>query len=308
MKNILLLLTLIFVSVSLQAQEEYIFNQYFMNQATINPGASGFNGDHNVLFNYRNTWSGFDNAPKTFMGHYNGEVANKVGLGATLVSDQYANLSTIRGGVSFAYMIKADNYKIGAGISTQYQQYRISNVNLNDELVNANDTELLQRLNDAQFFEASIGMHGELKNGLFFDLAFPGIVRSRINEASANEESPGKFNYFFGAGYPFKIMNYDMVLEPSIYIKKFRNVPLHIDFNALMKFLDGKLLSGVTYSNGADNRLGFLIGTQINTLRFNYSYNISFHDSQEFNNGGHEIGLGLILDGKKQQTVEVEEN
>jgi hypothetical protein len=106
-------------------------------------------------------------------------------------------------------------------------------------------------------------------------------------------ESSASFNYFFGLGYPFQIRDYDMVVEPSFYVKKFRNVPLHVDFNALMKFMDGKLLSGVTYSNGADNRLGFLIGTQINTLAFNYSYNISFHDFQQFNNGGHEIGLAL---------------
>ncbi len=289
---------------SLTAQEEYIFNQYFLNPATINPGAVGFDGNHNILFNYRNTWSGFPDAPKTFAAHYNGEVANNVGLGAYLLSDNFASLSSIRGSVSFAYVIRGESYKVGVGLSAQYQQYGVNNNVLVNTLNDSTDPDLLRRLEDGQFFEAALGAHGELNNGLFFDIALPGIVRSRISEANMMDESPAQLNYFVGAGYPFPIGGYDMVVEPSVYIKKFRNVPLHIDVNALMKFLDDKLLSGITYSTGADNRLGFLIGMKLNSLRFNYSYNISFHESQQYNNGGHEIGLGIVLDSKKAMSNE----
>ena len=303
MKKIYILFSIVFMSYSLSAQEEYIFTQYFLNTATVNPGASGFDGNHNVVSNYRNTWAGFPNTPKSFQAHYNGEVAPKVGIGATLLSDQYANLGSTRGGLSFAYMITGASYKIGAGFSTQFQQYRVNNIDLSDPLIDGTDEVLLSRLNDAQFFEASLGLHGLLDNGLFFDLAFPGIVRSRINDAVSGDESPGAFNYLFGLGYDFAIANYDMVIVPSVYVKKFRNVPLHVDFNALMKFLDGKLQSGITYSAGADNRLGFLIGTQVNSIIFNYSYNISFHESQQYNNGGHEIGLALKLGGVAKQVA-----
>lgn len=307
MKNLFIFIFILISVASINAQEEYIFNQYFLNPATINPGATGFQGNHNVVFNYRNTWAGFENSPNTYGAHYNGEIIDKVGLGATLVSDNFAALSTIRGALSFAYMIKGESFKIGAGLSTQFQQYRVSSEVLSDNLVDNTDMMLLRRLNDAQYFEASLGFHGEIDNGLFFDLAFPGLVRSRINESAIDiNQSPATFNYMFGLGYPFQIMDYDMVLEPSIYVKNFRNVPLHVDINALMKFLDGKLVSGVLFSSGADNRLGFLIGTQINTLVFNYSYNISFHDSQQYNNGGHEIGIGLKID--KPSMKKVEEN
>ncbi len=308
MKYILSIIFAIAITFSVKGQEEYIFNQYFLNPATINPGATGFNGNHNILFNYRNTWAGFPGAPKTFAAHYNGMVANNVGLGANLVSDNFASLSSIRGSVSFAYMINGENYKIGAGISAQYQQYGLNSSVLSNNLVEAGDTELLRRLEDSQFFEAALGAHGEFSNGLFFDFALPGIVRTRISDTNSSDESPATFNYVFGVGYPFQISDYDMVVEPSVYIKKFRNVPLHVDLNALLKFLDGKLLSGVTYSSGADNRLGFLIGTQLNTLRFNYSYNLSFHDSQQFNNGGHEIGLGLVIDPTKSMEKPTENN
>jgi len=135
----------------------------------------------------------------------------------------------------------------------------------------------------------------------------PGVVRTRISDENGMDESPATFNYLFGVGYPVQIGDYDMVVEPSVYIKKFRNIPLHVDLNTLLKFLDGKLLSGITYSTGADNRLGFLIGTQLNSLRFNYSYNLSFHDSQQFNNGGHEIGIGIVIDPKKNMNKVMED-
>ena len=300
MKYLFSVVLSMFLMTSLSAQEEYIFNQYFLNPATVNPGAVGFDGNHNILFNYRNTWSGFPDAPKTYAASYNGQVADNVGLGAYLLSDNYASLATIRGSVSFAYTIKGESYDIGVGLSAQYQQYGLNNNVLSSAMTDPNDQELLRRLSDGQFFEAALGAHGKLSNGLFFDVALPGLVRARISEDDMIDESPAQFNYLLGVGYPFQVGSYDMIIEPSIYIKKFRNVPMHVDINALMRFLDSKLISGVTYSTGADNRLGFLIGTQLNNLRFNYSYNITFHDSQQFNNGGHEIGIGLVIDPRKE--------
>ena len=75
-----------------------------------------------LLFNYRNTWAGFPGSPKSYAAHYNGEIANNVGVGAYLVNDSYANLMSLRGSLSFAYMIKGESYKIGAGLSTQFQR------------------------------------------------------------------------------------------------------------------------------------------------------------------------------------------
>ena len=56
MKNIYIVIFFFVAIANISAQEEYIFNQYFLNPATINPGAAGFQGNHNVLFNYRNTY------------------------------------------------------------------------------------------------------------------------------------------------------------------------------------------------------------------------------------------------------------
>ena len=87
-------------------------------------------------------------------------------------------------------------------------------------------------------------------------------------------------------------------MTPGIIMKKLANVPTHIDLNLNFGFLDDRLLGGVSYTLGADKRLGFLLGTKIEKLNFYYSYNTSSHLIQDYNNGSHELTLGVNFGGK----------
>ena len=57
------------------------------------------------------------------------------------------------------------------------------------------------------------------------------------------------------------------------------------------------MTAGITYSNGAEERVGFLVGTQVGNFGFHYSYNLSLHEFQQYNNGSHEISVRLRLQG-----------
>jgi len=72
-------------------------------------------------------------------------------------------------------------------------------------------------------------------------------------------------------------------------------VPSHIDFNLRLGLLDEKLQMGGTYSTGAENRLGFLIGAYLDNFGVFYAFNSSFNQFQSFNNGSHEISLKLKI-------------
>lgn len=298
MKYLFTLLAAFVMFCFVQAQERYILNQYNVNPALINPGANGFDGTHNVWATYRASWATFTGGPKTYGVHYNGPIADRLGLGAMILSDNYASLNATRGIVSFSYIVDAESYKIGAGLSAEILQYRLRNINLGNPLLDNTDATLLGRLDDSQFFDASLGVHGVLKSGLSFDLVFPGLVSAAISSSNVVERE-AMFNYLFGLAYEFDVKDYDFKIRPGICVQKYRNVPIYFDVNVLMEFLEGKLRSGVMYRVGADNSLGFLIGTKISNLNFNYSYNVSFNPIQTYNNGGHEISLGLTLGEKK---------
>ena len=89
----------------------------------------------------------------------------------------------------------------------------------------------------------------------------------------------------------------DVIFEPSVFVKQLNNVPFHVDINLLARFADDKFRGGATYTVGADEKVGFIVGTRFNTLSFNYGYNVSRNEFQTFNNGSHELSVRFDIGG-----------
>jgi len=272
-----------------------IYTHHIINPVLINPGAAGFSDSHSLFFNYRNKWSSFEGSPKSFSFSYDGPVGNNVGLGALLHNDNYGALETTRGQLSFSYLINANSNKIGIGLTTEYVQYRLDRKEIANPFNDNTDPLLLERLDGAQFFDATFGVYAKLSNNINLGIALPGLIRSRIDETQAGESTDKPFSYIFNIGYELDVKDYDLFVIPSLYVKKLRNVPLNYEFSVMAQFLEQKLTGGLSYEAGADNRLGFLVGTKINNFKFYYSYAVSFRDFQDYNNGSHEISLGFDL-------------
>lgn len=293
MKKILFAV-IIMLGFSLQgeAQERYIFSQHFVNPILINPGASGFDDAHSLLFNYRNKWASFPGAPKTYAFSYDGLVADKVGLGGFVMQDQFGALQSLKAQLSYAYHLMGDNYKVGIGFTTEYIQYRATGALDGPMDFDANDPLIKERQSGDKFFDLAIGAHGKIADQFLFDVVFPGLVRTKLNNDVATQQEDRTFNFIFGVGYEYEVENYDFMVIPSLYVKKLRNVPLHVEGNLLLSFYEGQLSGGLSYAYGAENRFGAMLGTGINNFRFYYSYNVSFQAFQSYSNGAHEITIG----------------
>ena len=304
MKNqVLVTLALVIMSFMASAQERYFDERYvstqsFMFPVLVNPGAIGASGDHELLFNYRNNWSSFEGSPTTIQFNYNGNLGNRVGFGAGLFRDSFGELETTKGLIGFSYTIDSPTNKLGFGLNTEYVQHRLGGGALDG--VDATDEVILRRLDGAQFFDISVGVHGVYDEKVTYGVSFPSLLNSRISEevpgGDAAEREIGLILY---GGYDYHSIANGIHIIPSIMIKKLNQVPTHVDINMTLNFLDEKLVSGVTYTLGADKRLGFLIGTKIDDVGFNYSYNISNTEFQTYNNGAHEITLSLNLSSEK---------
>lgn len=297
-KSILVLFVLMSVSSWVTAQtsryfdERYIYTQAHLNPQLINPGSFGHQMNHNVLLNYRNKWSGIDGAPRTFTLAYNGSVGNRLGLGINLVSDSFGELETTKGAVGLSYMIASDNNKVGFGISAEYIKHGLSGVGNSapgDPIIN-------RALSGTEYFDASFGLYGLYMDRLSYGLVLPSAVSSRISDID-NDAPDRTIGFIMQVGYKLDVQT-DITMTPSIMMKRLNNVPTHIDMNLVFGFLEDKLLGGVNYTLGADKRLGFLIGTKIEKLNFLYSYNTSSHQIQDYNNGSHELTLGVSFGGK----------
>ena len=294
---LLFIFALCISAAGLQAQQRYFDERYIYTQAQVlpqlvNPGSYGANMNHQVLVNYRNKWSGIEGAPKTITLAYNGAVGNKLGLGVLVLSDRFGELETTKGSFGVSYTIKSENNQVGFGLSAEYIKHGLAgfgNANPNDPLIN-------KALSGAEYFDASFGLYGIYLNKLTYGLSFPSMVSSRISETdkTAPERELG---FLMQVGYKLAIQN-DITLTPGLMMKRLANVPTHIDANLNFGFLDDRLLGGISYTLGADKRLGFLIGTKIEKLYFMYSYNTSSNPIQDYNNGSHELSLAVNFGGQ----------
>lgn len=271
--------------------ERYIYTQAQVNPQLINPGAIGSAMKHQVLLNYRNKWSGIDSAPRTVTLSYNGPVGNRLALGVNVLSDKFGELETTKGAVGLSYIIKSETNQVGFGISAEYIKHGLAGIGNADP-----DPIINQALAGAEYFDASFGLYGIYMDRLTYGLALPSMVSSRISDIDDNAPDR-ELGFILQFGYKLDIQS-DISMTPSIIMKKLANVPTHIDLNLNFGFLQDKLIGGVTYTLGADKRLGFLLGTKIEKLNFYYSYNTSSHLIQDYNNGSHELTLGVNFGGK----------
>lgn len=279
--------------------ERYIYTQAHIYPALINPAAVGDSDDHTVMFNYRNKWASFEGSPKTITLSYDGPVADRLGFGGMIISDTYGELETTKGQAAFSYSIPSTNNDLSVGLSTEFIQHRVSGSAVANPLTESTDPTLLQRLDGSNFFDVSFGVHGMYNNQISYGLVLPGLVGSSLDE---NDETENEFGYILNFGYKLTSEKNDIVAHPSIFIKQLMGVPTYIDLNIALGFLEEKFTGGLTYTLGADERLGFLVGTKINALNFIYSYNISRHGFQEYNNGSHELTLAFKISGYSSGT------
>ena len=297
----ILILVFCFVSSSI-AQERYFDERYisslsFLNPVLVNPGATGKDGEHRLLLNYKNTWASFEGSPQSVILSYDGPVADRLGFGGQLISDSNGSLRMTKAQGSVSYTIDAPINVIGFGIGAEYVNHSLSADALNNPIINRDDPVINDRLAGASFFDVSFGIYGVYDGRLSYGLSFPSLVSTRIEDT--NSETDREIGYIFNLGYRFDKSNADVIFEPSIMVKKLNQVPFHADINLLGRFLDGKLRGGITYTVGGEEKVGFLVGTIIGNLNFTYAYNASRHDFQTYNNGSHELSV-LFEIGKKK--------
>jgi type IX secretion system PorP/SprF family membrane protein len=272
--------------------ERYIYTQAHLNPQLINPGAIGYEMKHNILVNYRNKWSGIDGSPSTVTLSYNGPVGNRLGVGINILNDRFGELQTTKGALGLSYTIKTDNNQVGFGISAEYIKHALAGFGNADP----NDPLFSRALAGAEYFDASFGLYGLYMERLSYGISLPSAVSSRISEIDADAPER-EIGFIMQVGYKLDVQS-DITMTPAIIMKKLANVPTHIDMNLTFGFLQDKLMGGVNYTLGADKRLGFLLGTKIEKLNFYYSYNTSSQFIQDYNNGSHELTLGINF-GKK---------
>jgi type IX secretion system PorP/SprF family membrane protein len=300
MKKLLSILTFSLAVIAASAQEQAVYSQYQVFPILVNPGYTGFEEKHQVLVNAHASWLGFPGSANTYTLLYNGPVGDKLALGGGLFSEQIGDVSSTKLMLNYAFRFKLQKLNIGLGLSTEFLNRSIDASLLSNLNVDRNDLVLEGLVDGQQIFDATLGGHLQYDNRFFLSASLPNAIRTRLDEVPVDGGggSSGGQHYLFQLGYIVNVPAQNFKVVPSLTFRKFRNTPSQVDINVQGRFMEDKLIAGLTFRPGVNGAAVCLLGTKINQYNIFYSYELSFSDFQRYNGGSHEISIAYSLDRK----------
>jgi type IX secretion system PorP/SprF family membrane protein len=289
-------------SVNVFSQQMPLFTNYLLNAYAFNPAVVGSNNYIQANMNYRNQWTGFDGAPKTYMASLYGPFrkSTKVGFGGMISADITGLLQRTGGYLTYAYHIKInDAWKLGMALSAGATQYR---VRLYDAKIYDKDDQVLNgSLLSKIAYDVNAGFYLYRKN------AFIGLSAYQANNKVdfSNSNSRLTPHIYVMAGYTYKI-NKKFGIQPSTLIKYNAPVGVQPEFSVRGIYMK-QFWAGFSYrmNDAYSITLG---GICMERISIAYAYDLPFSGIRKYTNGSHELMLVYsFIKTKKQHDADEEE-
>ncbi len=286
--------TLLFfcIAVTLYGQENAVFSHYFASPFLVNPGYAGFDR-HEIMLNFKNSWSGFPGAPKAYAFSYDGPLDDRSGIGGQIFNERIASKNVFKIQGNYAYRFQLKRFKVSMGFAGKFQSEKLLGSVSSDPMTQPDDQILSDALSGFKLFDVSFGLYARDDKGIFLGVVFPDMIRARLDQNVIGGKDALKplQNYVLNLGVMHDLPDYGIVLEPSVMLRKYRTLPPQVDLNFLSSLLEKKIYLGLSYRAGPTSRGIVLLGGQLKFGRLLYSYSHSFQALQDYAGGGHELSL-----------------
>jgi type IX secretion system PorP/SprF family membrane protein len=299
MKNSLLVIFfLVAVATKMMAQDEATFNHYIVNPVLVNPAFTG-NGDKYYLFgHYRTQWTGFANAPQSYALSINGPLAEKVGIGAMILNENFGLTNRLRGQLSYAYHYKNEKkgFQAGFGFSTEFQSERLNNAVLTNGFYEQGDRLVEANLKNVSIFDAAVGAYVVLNNKITIHAASPNLIRARVGQIDDTTPKENTFLRQFILGSTYKsVLSDKLTIEPSIQLRRVYKAPFEVEMNLMARFMQERFSVGTYFRPGNSGAMGLTMGIKESFFQLYYTYNASIAEFKTYSQQAHEITLGIAL-------------
>lgn len=322
MKRSLLIVCMLLYTglVQLYAQQDAQFSQYMFNGLYINPAYAGYREQWNINMFYRNQWTGFPGAPKTFSLAADGVANdNRVGLGVQIMNDKIGAQENTSFYGNYAYRIPLNDegsQTLALGIGAGFLQQRLNINALHDEngaqptedlvLINAKKTAIMPDARFGIFFNSD-----RFYTGLSVDNLITDVFRK--NQVLRNY-IPMKPHLYFTMGGLVPLSE-EILFKPSLLIKEDFAGPTSLDLNAFF-LLDQKVWLGASYRTAVLNRSSIeksitksgavvgMIEVFVNDkLRIGYAYDQTVNGTAANNYSTHEISLNYFFNNPRARML-----
>jgi type IX secretion system PorP/SprF family membrane protein len=306
---IIALLTCFFV-IKMQAQQIPLFTQYREMHGILNPAAVpyGFLTNQNktsIGVLNRRQWLNMPNPPTTQILRGEHFAADRTGVallaGGYLINDQTGptGFTGLYGRIAGVITNDADVGGVSFGLSLGGVQYRLKTTELK-----------LRDDGDVRAMDDRTTIYPDLSIGAFWYQKFPdlsddyvyaGVSVPQMMGLDLNVTDVDKTlhyqrvrHYYASAGW-YHFFEEGSFLEPSVWVKYVKNVPLNVDFNlryqAANTFWVG---AGSSLTGNIHAELGFILGKNVgfdSNFRVGYGFDYSSQTYGSFVGTTHEVNL-----------------
>ena len=328
MKKIFITQILLAFSSAMMAQQTPQFTQFMQTGQILNPAFTGINRNGDFRIGYRKQWVGLSGAPTTMFVSgsamlgidepkitlpVRGRMASqfrtekperKDGLkhcvGAFLLLDKTGPTSFNRGGLSYAanYPLNA-TWRLSGGASLLFSQSSLNRSELN---VNPQrDPGISADISSSVSPDLQLG--GLLySDKMFFGYSLNYLLKSKLFSLSETDQlyARQRSHHHIFAGYRLDFGEWAFI--PGLMFKMVQGSPAGMETNFRLNYGD-KYWFGAAFRpmDAASVFAGIHLS---NTLNLSYAYDYNLSSLNAFNNGSHELMLGLrfLKKGEKLYT------
>lgn len=291
MKKTLILfgICLLFAS-NTKAQQTALNSQYLYNDFAINPAVAGSKNYSPLSLNVRRQWLGIDEAPVTQNLMLHGFLGQHTGGGIHLFNDASGPSKRTGLSTSFAYHVKTGKLsKLSFGLSGSITQFSIDR-----------DKLITQVPGDIAVINSVSHVIADANFGILWkgDRHFIGISgfnllenKSNLNALTTPVNNSLERVFYAHAGYNFKVGAL-VDVQPSTIFRYMSNTPIQFDGNLKITLKDLYWI-GTSYRH--QDAVAVMGGIEIGNIMFGYTYDIGISDIKTYNDGTHEVFLGIKL-------------
>lgn len=285
---ILILVSIAFTSA---AQQYPWWSQYRNNQTLYNPAFCGTKRLIDVRINYRNQWTGFEDAPKTYALSLNARLLKgRLGVGGFIFKDDIGPFKNLNTSLTAAYHLKFSDSELSFGVQGNYFK---SSFNGNDvTLRNQQDKAINQYItNNAGTFDGSFGLV-YYNDRFHLGIGANNIAGSKLEFYKNDSLKKGIYtnapHYNISAGFNWAD-DPNFTFENSILAVYVPGVPASFDYT-LRLHMKKQIIAGFSFrlNDAVALHLGYTIQEK---FQITYSYDIITSPLRKYQTGSHELTL-----------------
>ncbi len=274
------------------AQQEVMVSQYMFNQLFLNPAYAGSHAYMSSSLLHRTQWTQMEGAPRTSMMAIDAPLMKgKMGAGFSIVHDQIGVSRDLDMAGHYAYHIRVNEtsklaFGLRAGLSVYSAQ--LSSLTYWD----ANDQVFANNISNKLVGKFGFGMYWYSATA-YLGVSVPTIYAAdgqiAMNAGSALDHYFTQ-HYYLHAGQVFTL-NESLDIKPSTMVKYTPSAPVEADVNCNLLYKE-RIWLGAGYRTG-DAIVGMVEYQVSPQLRIGYAYDMTTSKLRNYNNGSHEVMLGM---------------